>query len=220
MKKISVIFMMVVLSTLFVKAQDHVVHGIVHTLDSIPLIGVEISIKSTKQKVVTDSLGRFTAFCNKKEKLKLRAFGFYDQTVKIPDDSKVIAINMKLKPGEKQRDIAIGYGYVSEDDLTGAVSNLKIRQTDYSRYEKVSDIIRSMGAQIRNGEITLRGERSFQGTSGALIVVDGTITDYDYMEALRPTDIKRIDILKDAAASVYGSRGANGVVLIETASGK
>lgn len=220
MKKISGLLLMVVFSTFIIQAQDRVIHGVVHTLDSIPLIGVEIKIQSTKQTVLTDSLGNFTAFCNKKDKLKLKANGFYNQNVKIPENVKVVAINMKLKPGEKQRDYAIGYGYVSDQDKTGSVSSLDVKESDYAKYNNVYDIISGMGAQVRNGEIILRGSRSFQGSSAALIVVDGNIADYEYLKSLSPIEIKRIDILKDAASSVYGSRGANGVVLIETLKGE
>ena len=220
MKKISVLYLMILFSTFIIQAQDHVIHGVGHTLDSIPLFGVEIKIQSTKQTVQTDSLGNFTAICNKKDKLKLKANGFYNQNVKITENVKIVAINMKLKPGKKQSNYAIGYGYVSEQDKTGPMSNLDVKESDYSRYNTVYDIIRGMGAQVRNGEVILRGSRSFQGSSAALIVVDGAIADYEFLKSLRPIEIKRIDILKDASSSVYGSRGANGVVLIETLKGK
>jgi len=196
------------------------IHGLVNTMDSIPLIGVEIKIQSTKQIVRTDSLGRFTAACNKPDKLKLKANGFYTENVKIPENVKIVAVNMKLKPGEKQRNYAIGYGYVSDRDKTTPGSYMNIKESDYSRYNNVYEILTVLGAQIQNGEIVLRGSKSFQGSSAALIVVDDVIADYDYLRSLRPIDIKRIDILQDPASSVYGSRGANGVVIIETLKGK
>jgi len=220
MKKFKLLLLMAFFSTFIIQAQNHVIHGLVNTLDSIPLIGVEIKIKSTKQIVLTDSLGRFTAVCNNQDKLKLKANGFYTENVNISDKIKIVAINMKLKPGEKQRDYAIGYGYVSAQDKTTPGSNMDIKKSDYSRYNNVYEIITVMGAQVQNGEILLRGNKSFQGSSGALIVVDDVISDYDYLRSLRPIDIKRIDILQDPASSVYGSRGANGVVLIETLKGK
>lgn len=220
MKKISLLVLLIVFATLIIQAQDRVIHGIVNTLDSIPLIGVEIKIKSTKQTVRTDSMGNFTAVCNKNDKLTLKAKGFYNQEVKITEKVKIVAVNMKLKPGEKERISAIGYGYVADIDKTGSVSNREVKKSDYSKYDNVFEIIRDMGAEVKNGEIVLRGSRSFQGSSAALIVIDGTIADYDYLRTLRPIEIKRIDILKDASSSVYGSRGANGVVLIETLKGK
>ena len=220
MKRILFLALIGVFSSFIIKAQDRVLHGIVHTLDSIPLIGVEIKVQSTKQVFLTDSLGNFTAYCNARDKIKLKANGFYPQTIKVDDNVKLLAINMKLKPGEKQRSYAVGYGYVSDENNTGAVTSRDSKQNDYSRYESVIDIIRDMGGQIRNGSIVLRGTKSFQGSSAALIVVDGVVADYQYLNDLRPVDIKRVNILRDAASSsVYGSRGANGVVLIETIKG-
>ena len=220
MKKLSALIILVVFSTFFIHAQDHIIHGIVNTLDSIPLIGVEIKIQSTKQAVKTDSLGKFTAVCGKEDKLKFKANGFYTENVKINEKIKVLAVNMRLKPGEKQLNSAIGYGYVDYRDKSTPGTVTDINESKYSKYNSIYDVILSTGAQIRNGEIILRGSKSFQSSSAALIVVDDVITDYDYLRTLRPYDIKRIDILQDPASSVYGSRGANGVVLIETLKGK
>jgi TonB-dependent SusC/RagA subfamily outer membrane receptor len=220
MIKILVLMLMLGFNLTSSQAQDRIIHGIVTTLDSIPLIGVEIKIKSTKQSVKTDSLGRFTAVCNKQDKLKFEANGFYTENVNVHEKIKVLAVNLKLKPGEKQMNYAIGYGYVYEKDRTTPGSSTEINESQYSKFNNIYDIIISTGAQIKDGDIILRGPKSFQGSSAALIVVDNVIADYDYLSTLRPNDIKRIDILQDPASAVYGSRGANGVVLIETLKGK
>lgn len=220
MKTIFLILSIIGFSTFLSQGQDRVIYGVVNTLDSIPLIGVEIKIKSTNQRVLTDSLGNFTAACNKEDKLKFVAKGFYTENVKISENTKIIAVNMKLKPGEKQQNYAIGYGYVTDQDKTVPVSNMDIKKSDYSRYNNVYEILQVMGAQVQNGEIILRGSKSFTASNSALIVIDGVISDYSDLNTLPPTDIERIDLLKDPASSVYGSRGANGVVLIETNKGK
>ena len=221
MKKLSMLIIMVVFCSFIVQAQDHIIHGVVNTLDSIPLIGVEIKIQSTKQTIQTDSLGKFVAVCNKEDKLKLTARGFYTENIKVHENIKVVAVNMRLKPGEKQQNYAIGYGYVSAQDKTTPGASMNVNKTDYTRFNNVPDIIVSMGAQVQNGEIILRGgSRSFQGSNGALIVIDDVISEFDNLRTLRPSDIKRIDFLHDPASSVYGSRGTNGVVLIETLKGK
>jgi TonB-dependent SusC/RagA subfamily outer membrane receptor len=220
MKKLSV-FVMCLWMSLFLHAQGHVVHGVVHTFEEIPLIGAEIKIKSTKKSVFTDSLGQFTAFCYIGDKLTVRARGFYDQRVKITPNTKIVAVNLKLKPGEKQREHAIGYGYVSEEDLTSSISSFNANRDTYSRYSSIYDLIRDQvpGAQVSNGEIILRGDKSFQGSNAALIVVDGVIVDGDFLNSLSPVQIKSIDAIKDGTSAVYGSRGANGVILIETKKG-
>jgi len=200
--------------------QNRSIHGIIHTLDSIPLIGVEIQVKSTKQVFLTDSVGQFTAICNDEDKLVVRARGFYDQKIRVKENVKLLAINMKIKSGEKQRKYAIGYGYVTEDNRTSSVSNLNTGDTKFSRYSDMYDLIRSMGVQVSNGQVIIRGTKTFQGSDAALIVVDGSIMDSEILRSLRPIEIKSIDVIRDATSSVYGSRGSNGVLLIETVNGK
>ena len=215
---LSVLILVVASSQLF--AQDRVVYGIVHTLDSIPLIGAEISIKSTKQKAYTDTLGNFAVPCKMKDKIKVSATGFYTQNVRITKDTKFIALNMKFKPGEKNIEYAVGYGHISEKDRTTAINFLNNSDTEFTRYDNVYQIIQSMGAEVRGDMVIIRGgTKSFQGSSGALIVVDDVIVESSYLSTLSPIDIKNINIIKDGSSAVYGDRGANGVVLIETKKG-
>lgn len=222
MKKIRnnfyLIFLLVFISNQL-SAQDRAVYGIVHTLDSIPLIGAEIKVKSTRQTVFTDTLGNFAAACNMEDKLKVMADGFYNQSLTINANTKFVAINLKLKPGVKNEEYAIGYGFVSEADRTTAVTKLDKDDTEFTRYSNIYELIRSMGAQVRNGEVIVRGTTSFQGSSSALIVVDDVIVDSDFLNTLSPIDVKSIDIIKDGSSAIYGDRGSNGVVLIKTKKG-
>jgi len=217
-KPVFILFILLFCFSVF--AQDRVLHGIVNTFDSIPLIGADIKVKSTKQTVKTDSLGKFTAICNLSDKIKISAYGFYTQNIKVPDNIKIVAINMKLKPGEKQRKYAIGYGYVSEQDLTNAITNLKDSDSDFSRYSNMYDLIRGMGIEVNSRkEIIVRGSKSFQGSSAALIVIDGVISDSGILDSLNPIDVSSVDIIRDGTSSIYGSRGANGVVIVNTKKG-
>ncbi len=200
-------------------AQDRVLYGVVHTLDSIPLIGAEIKVKSTNKSVLTDTLGNFAVAINNVDKIKVIANGFYTENAKISADVKLVAINLRLKPGAKNEQYAIGYGYVSEADRTTAVKNLDNKETRFSRYNSVYDIIQSMGVQVSGGQIIIRGEKSFQGSSAALIVVDDVIVDSGQLASISPLDVKDINIIKDGSSAIYGARGANGVVLITTKKG-
>lgn len=203
-------------------AQDRVIHGKITTLDSIPLIGATVKVKSTKQEIQTDSLGRFSVACNDNDKLKVSAHGFYNQNVKLTDNIKFAAINLKLKPGEKSREIAIGYGYVADADKLNALASLTNDDTDFSRYDNIYELIRGRfaGVQISNDQIIIRGgSNSFQGSSAALVVVDGVVTDASTLSTLKPIDVKSVNVIKDGSSAIYGSRGANGVVVIETKSG-
>ena len=204
----------------FLFAQDKVLHGKVTIYDSIPLIGVSVQVKSTKQIVKTDSVGMFTAFCQQKDKLSISAKGFSRQNVKIQEDAKYIFVNLKLKPGTQNREIAIGYGYVKDKEKLYAISSLNRNQMDFSKYTNIYDVMRGRfpGVDVRNDKIIVRGTSTLYGSDAALLVVDGVIVSQDAFASLSPADIATINILKDASASAYGSRGANGVVLVETKS--
>jgi TonB-dependent SusC/RagA subfamily outer membrane receptor len=73
--------------------------------------------------------------------------------------------------------------------------------------------------QIVNGEIIIRGKNSLNSSSAALIVVDGVPSDYNVLNSIPPVQVKSINVIKDGSSAIYGSRGANGVVLIETKKG-
>ncbi len=199
-------------------AQSHAVYGMVNVFDSIPLIGVEVTVKSTKQTVLTDSVGQFSVICEDKDKLKIEATGFYPENITITKDVKMVAVNLRMKPGEKQREYAIGYGYISEKDRSTAISLME-NDNKFSRYSKMDDLLNSMGVQIIGGQYVLRGTTSFQGSSSALIVVDDVIVDASFLGSLDPKEVNSINIIKDGSSAIYGSRGANGVILIETKKG-
>jgi len=221
MKKINIFILLIFVVAQLTNAQDKVVHGVVHTFDSIPLIGAKVISKNTKQIVLTDSLGNFSVPTETGDRLKIRAEGFFNQNVKVDDKTRLVAVNMRLKPGEKQREYAIGYGYVSEEDLTAAVNQFTTSQNDFSRYNDMYELIRGRfpGVDIQNGEIVMRGAKTFQGSDAALIVLDGVVANSEILRSLSPMDVKSVNVIKDGSTAVYGSRGANGVLLIETKKG-
>lgn len=202
-------------------AQDRVIHGRVFTFDSIPLVGAEVLIKSTKQVVKTDTLGNFSASCGIEDQLKVSAKGFNSAKFDVDEKSKIAIINLKLKPGTKNREIAIGYGYVRDGEKLNAVASLNNDDVDFSMYTNMYELIRGRfaGVQVSNGEIIIRGNNSINSGTSALIVVDGVPSSSSVLSALPPSQVKSINILKDGSAAIYGSRGANGVVLIETKKG-
>ena len=220
MKKTGIILFLIFVSNLNY-AQEHFVQGFVHAFENVPLIGVEIKVKSSKQTVKTDSQGHFIASCYGDDKLTIKARGFQSQKVKIANNTKIVAVNLKLKPGEQNQKNAIGYGYISDKDKTTAIQTVNPDHTTYARYSDMYDLIISQfaGVQITNGEIIIRGPSSFQGSSAALIVVDGVILDSEILNTISPVDVKSISVIKDGSSAIYGSRGANGVLIIETRKG-
>ena len=202
-------------------AQDKVVYGVINAFDSIPLPDARIYVKSTKETYYSDKEGNFTAICNKKDKLNISATGFQKQKVRVGEGVKIVAVNLKLKAGADPMDYDIGYGHVSEKDRTTATTSLAKNEASFSRYSDIYDMIEGQfpGVEVRNEEIIIRGNSSFNSSSAALIVLDGVIVEPDLLRSLRPVQVKNISIIKDGSAAVYGSRGANGVVLIETRKG-
>jgi TonB-dependent SusC/RagA subfamily outer membrane receptor len=214
-------FLVILLVSSNLNAQERIIHGTVTTFDSIPLIGATIKVQSTKQEVLTDSLGNFSIGCDSKDKLKVYAEGFYNQNVKLTDKTRYAAINLKLKPGEKSRELAIGYGHVADADKLNAVASLNTNDLDFSQYTNIYELIkgRFAGVQVDGGEIIIRGINSINSSSAALIVVDGVPTNSSALTSIPPTQVKSINVIKDGSSAIYGSRGANGVVLIETKRG-
>lgn len=219
---LSVFAVFFVFAVLSANSQERVVQGIVTTFDSIPLIGADVQVASTKAIVKTDTLGRFSVQVNAEDKLKVTAKGFSPQKVKLDGKIKMVLINLKLKPTESAREYAIGYGYVKDADKLNAVVQMTNKDMDFSQYTSVLDLIKGRfgGVQVNpNGEIIIRGVNSINMSSAALIVVDGVVVDNSMINNINPTNIRSINIIKDGSAAIYGSRGANGVVVIETRRG-
>jgi TonB-dependent SusC/RagA subfamily outer membrane receptor len=193
----------------------------VTTFDSIPLNGASVKAKSSKQVVLTDSLGNFSISCATTDVLTVSAKGFYNQKAKINAETKIAAINLNLKPGPKGKEYAIGYGYVSDVEKLNAVSSISRDDMDFSMYNSVQDIIRGRftGVQIVNGEYQIRGVNSINSGTAALIVLDGISVTSSMLETIATNQIKSINIIKDGSAAIYGVRGANGVIVIETRKG-
>lgn len=199
-------------------AQERVLSGRVYVFDSIPVMKASIHIKSIKQVIYSDSLGNFYAPCNYEDVLKISAKGFVTEKVKVDSKIKLVIVNLELKQGDKNREYAIGYGHVSDADRLNSMANLTNDDVDFSQYTNMFELIRGRfnSVQVVNNEIIIRGKTSLLGSNAALIVLDGMPVSSSVLNSLPPTEVKSINIIKDSSAAIYGSRGANGVVLIET----
>ena len=102
-------------------AQEKTLTGIVTTFDSIPLIKAEVYVKSTKETVLTDTLGNFTVKCSSSDKIKVSCNGFLSSNMKIGDDVEFLHVDLKLKASEKSTEIAIGYGHVKDAEKLNAI---------------------------------------------------------------------------------------------------
>jgi len=221
--KQSILALIILITTVIQgNAQERLLQGMVTTFDSIPLIGAEIKVKSSKQVITTDTLGRFRTYVEPEDKLRVTAKGFYSQNVKLEEKIKLVLINLKLKPTPKAKEYAIGYGYVKDAEKLNALSQLTGDDVDFSQYSNMYDLIRGRFAGVvvqPNGDIIIRGVNSLNLSSAALIIIDGIPADNSVLQSISPINVKSVNIIKDGSAAIYGARGANGVVIIETKKG-
>ncbi len=114
--------------------------------------------------------------------------------------------------------MAVGYTYISEEDLSYGVNHMQNENHEFCSYADIFELIRGQlsGVRVSNNEVYVRGGmNSFTpGSTMALYVVDNQPTND--IEWIQPCAIKSIDVLKDSNAAIYGTRGGNGVILIET----
>ena len=223
--------------------QKQKIAGVVVDQNGEPIIGANILQKGTSNGTITDINGQFILNCPIGTPLTISYIGFLQQTVKATVNMKIV-----LHEDSKTLDevVVVGYGYVKKSDLTGAVAQVK--SGDLLKSSPVSlekglqgrltgvNVVSNDGAPGGGISIQIRGTNSFQGSTEPLYVIDGvpiadsnddTInfdssspTYNNALSSLNPSDIASIEILKDASSTaIYGSRGANGVVLITTKSG-
>ena len=187
-----------------------------------PLIGVNITQKGT----ITDVDGKFTIRTNEGVVLSISYIGYEAQEVRLGKDTE---LRISLNEDQNQLDevVVIGYGVVKKSDLTGSVSSVSTKQYKEQPVKRVSEILqgRVTGVQVTNTDgmpgggvkIRVRGTTSINTGCEPLYVTDGVIGGGLDMN---PDDIASIEVLKDASATaIYGSRGANGVILITTKKG-
>lgn len=219
-KKLSVFTTFLVLF-IHVFGQNVTVNGRVTTFGKYGLNKVTITAQNAGTASESDSSGYYTISCLPDDKLVFEANGFINQKIKLKkvDIANSVHVNLKLRNTEKNIEIATGYGHIQKDKLTHAIEHLE-SGNDFSGYSSVLDIIkgRVSGVQIGSNSISVRGTSTYQGNE-ALLVVDGTIVDFNYLKNMSPAEVKSVNVLKGASASArYGARGMDGVIVIETKS--
>ena len=200
-------------------AQERVVYGKLTAFNRYPVQNIEVVAKKSKAVANSDSLGFFSLVCLQEDVLKIKSKVFISVSMKIEPDTDSLFINLIFVDSPKNRELSNGYGYIKETDLVYAMSHSQQESNDFASYSDIFDLIRGQfpGVTVVNDEVILRSSGSITMGSEALYVVDGIVTND--ISWIRPSDVKAIDIIKDAQASLYGSRGGNGVVVIELKKG-
>ena len=211
--------------------QQKNITGQVNDENGMPLPGVTILEKGTKNAALTDFDGKFTLKVDNENAVLIVSFlGYSNKEVAIKGQT---SITLKMQKATTSLDevVVVGYGKMKKKDLTGAIVQVTPEKLANQNPQTVQDILRGTpGVRVGydpsakgGGNIQVRGQSSVY-TAGShnspLIILDG-MQFYGELSEINPDDIAQLDILKDAsAASVYGSRAAAGVILISTKKGK
>ncbi|WP_418698807.1 SusC/RagA family TonB-linked outer membrane protein [Bacteroides sp.] len=205
-------------------AQNITATGKVVDRNQEPLIGANVKVTGTQGGTITGLDGDFTLSCPQGSTLEISFIGFITQQVPA-GRNLTITMQEDAIALEETVIVGIGYGTMRKGDLTGSIASVSakdmkqgvITSAEQLLQGKVAglSVVQSSGAPEAGASIRLRGGTSLSASNGPLIVVDG-IPGVD-MNSVQPTEILSIDVLKDAsAAAIYGSRGANGVIIVTT----
>ena len=226
-KKLMMLIMLSVLVSLRLAAQDIEVHGIVTDQAGESVIGATVMQKGTSNGTVTDIDGNFTLTVPHDATLTISYIGFATQEIAVGGQSQ-LAIVMKDDSQLLSEVVVVGYGTMRKSDLTGAIGSLAAKDMENSPVANIGQAIQGKIAGLQvvdagkpgdNVSIKIRGLGSINNCD-PLVVIDGVPTDLG-LNNLNMADVERLDVLKDASATaIYGSRGANGVVMITTKKGK
>lgn len=226
--KLAVFVLILIMISQSVFAEKAVIHGTVMDKNQEPIIGATIQVKGAGIGTITDVNGHFSVQALPENTLIVSYIGFESKEFSIGNKT---SFDIILREDTKVLDevIVVGYGSIKKSNLTTSVSKISSESISErpiaTLSEALSGQLAGVQAQLASGvpgedlQITIRGNNSLNNASPPLYVVDGIIRES--MNDVNPSDVASINILKDAAAtSIYGARGSNGVVLIETKQAK
>ncbi|MBS1604290.1 MAG: TonB-dependent receptor [Bacteroidetes bacterium] len=237
---LAIALLLLLLFTLRLPAQDRTitVHGTVTDNHGSPLTGASVLVRGTQNGASTDAKGEFTIKnVRPNAELVISFQGFTSETVGV-GGRESLAISLSPRTAQLDDVVIVGYGTQRRVATTGSIASVKPAEITQTPVTNVAQGIqaRVSGVQVTqnsaapggNISVRIRGVNSINGTSEPLYVVDGlqisnggNVNDVSPLASINPEDIESVDILKDASATaIYGSRGANGVVLITTKRGR
>lgn len=226
----SFLLMAFYLFPLIAMAQTRTISGVVADETNEPLIGVSVVVKGTTTGTLTDIEGKYTINIPNKESVLV--FSYVGYTLQEQKVGEQATIDVILKEDNKLLDevVVVGYGVQKKVNLTGSVAAVQSDKIENRAAPNLSTMLTGLasGVSVRQGSgnpgsdganIRIRGIGTFDSDyRSPLVIVDGAEAD---MNSLNPEDVESVSVLKDAAsAAIYGSRGANGVILVTTKKGR
>lgn len=213
-------------------SQSRIITGKVTDYNGTALENVSVTVKNSPGGTVTSSDGSFSISVPERSAvLVFSTIGMSTKEISVSSGSTFVNVQLTEQQQELQDIVVLGYSTVKKSEATGAVSKVKGSELAQKPIGSFTQLLqgKAPGVQVTgssgrpgaNGFIRIRGTGSINGVSEPLILVDGVSINTQTYNLLNPNDIEDITILKDAAsASIYGSRGANGVIVITTKKGK
>lgn len=205
------------------KNSDNTITGIIKDTAGEPAIGASVTIDGSKQGVVTDLNGRFSIKANPGDRLKVSYIGYKTQIISLHNQKQ---FNITLAEDSKMLDevVSIGYGSTSVKKLVASVTAVDVKKlqglTDANLTATLQGRASGVIVQNQGGEPGNVPSISIRGGGEPMYVIDGIISSSWDFQTLNPNDIASMSILKDAASlAVYGTRAANGVILVTTKEG-
>ena len=219
--------MLLVICAFGVSAQNLLLKGVVKDAKGEPIIGATVMVSGDKNGTATDYDGNFSLNVAPDAVLTVSYVGYKTAEVAVNNRTSLTVV-LEENSELLEEVVVIGYGTMKKKDLTGAVGSLGAKDMNNSPMANVGQALQGKVAGLQvvdngkpgdNVSIKIRGIGTINN-SDPLIVIDGVPTDLG-LSSLNLTDVDRIDVLKDASATaIYGSRGANGVVLVTTKRGQ
>jgi TonB-dependent SusC/RagA subfamily outer membrane receptor len=207
------------------KDRNIIISGRVTDMNNVPVNGAAILIDDKDTRRSTDRKGYYRVKTGSDSKIisilissdnlgKTKINGQTEIDISLPVNSLTISHHSEAEEDE----INVGYGTVKRKNLLSSVNKIDGNEKRYSSYSSIYEMLQGQpGVQVSGTRVVIQGQSSFIGSTDPLFVVDGSIVNT--IEGISPQTVKSIEILKGAAASIYGSRGANGVILITLISG-
>lgn len=208
--------------------QDNKITGTVLDPTGMPVIGANIMVKGTTNGTITDMDGKFSLEAREGAVLVVSYIGFANQEIKI-GKQKQLSIALKEDSQALDELVVVGYGTLNKQAITGAVVKADIEEFKHVPTNNILETVKgalpglNVGGTNRAGQVadfTIRGQNSTGASNTPLVVIDNVIYNGSLAD-IPSEDIESFTVLKDAsAAAVYGSRSANGVILIQTKRGR
>jgi TonB-linked SusC/RagA family outer membrane protein len=212
------------------QASGRKLEGVITNEQKEPLQGVVIEDKKSNTSVLTDASGKFSIAVKDKGVLAVSFTGYSSQNIPYTESTSNLAIALSIDTKGLEEVVVVGYATVKRKDVTGSVAGIGNKDI---KSRPVNNAVQAMQGKVAGvdissnerpgtvGSINIRGVRSLTASNSPLFVVDGIPLSTGGIDNLNPQDIESIDVLKDASATaIFGSRGANGVIIVTTKQGK